>query len=39
MIFMKHKSSSLRSMERREGVFSPQAQKRYVQEVSCIAKN
>jgi hypothetical protein len=39
MIFMKHKSSSLRSMKRREGVFSPQAQKWYVQEVSCIAKN
>jgi hypothetical protein len=30
MIFTKHKSSSLRSMKRREGVFSPQAQKRYV---------
>jgi hypothetical protein len=27
MIFTKHKSSSLRSMKRREGVFSPQAQK------------
>jgi hypothetical protein len=27
---MKHKSSSLRSMKRREGVFSPKAQKRYV---------
>jgi hypothetical protein len=39
MIFTKHKSSSLRSMKRREGVFSPQAQKRYVQKVSCIAKN
>jgi hypothetical protein len=26
MIFTKHKSSSLRSMKRREGVFSPQAQ-------------
>jgi hypothetical protein len=39
MIFTKHKSSSLRSMKRREGVFSPQAQKWYVQKVSCIAKN
>ena len=39
MIFMKHKSSSLRSMKRREGVFSPKAQKRYVHKVSCIAKN
>jgi hypothetical protein len=29
--FMKHESSSLRSMKRREGVFSPKAQKRYVQ--------
>jgi hypothetical protein len=27
---MKHKSCSLRSMKRREGVFSPKAQKRYV---------
>jgi hypothetical protein len=27
---MKHKSPSLRSMKRREGVFSPKAQKRYV---------
>jgi hypothetical protein len=27
---MKHKSSSLRSMKRREDVFSPKAQKRYV---------
>jgi hypothetical protein len=27
---MKHRSSSLRSMKRREGVFSPKAQKRYV---------
>jgi hypothetical protein len=39
MIFTKHKSSSLRSMKRREGIFSPQAQKRYVQKVACIAKN
>jgi hypothetical protein len=39
MIFTKHKSSSLQSMKRREGVFSPQAQKQYVQKVSCIAKN
>jgi hypothetical protein len=29
---------SLRSMKRREGVFSPKAQKRYVCKVSCIAK-
>jgi hypothetical protein len=29
-LFTKHKSSSLRSMKRREGVFSPKAQKRYV---------
>jgi hypothetical protein len=28
--FTKHKSPSLRSMKRREGVFSPKAQKRYV---------
>jgi hypothetical protein len=27
---MKYKSSSLRSMKRREGVFSPKAQKGYV---------
>jgi hypothetical protein len=39
MIFTKHKSSSLRSMKRREGVFSPKAQKRYVHKVSCIANN
>jgi hypothetical protein len=26
-------------MKRREGVFSPMAQKRYVCEVSCIVKN
>jgi hypothetical protein len=39
MIFTKHKISSLQSMKRRESVFSPQAQKRYVQKVSCIAKN
>jgi hypothetical protein len=39
MIFTKHKGSSLRSMKRREGVFSPKAQKRYVHKVSCIAKN
>jgi hypothetical protein len=37
-IFTKHESFSLRSMKRREGVFSPKAQKRYVYEVSCIAK-
>jgi hypothetical protein len=29
--FTKHESSSLRSMKRREGVFLPKAQKRYVQ--------
>jgi hypothetical protein len=29
-ILMKHKYSSLRVMKRREGVFSPKAQKRYV---------
>jgi predicted transcriptional regulator len=29
-ILMKHRYSSLRSMKRREGVFSPKAQKRYV---------
>jgi hypothetical protein len=28
--FTKHKGSSLRSMKRREGVFSPKAQKWYV---------
>jgi hypothetical protein len=27
---MRHKNSSLRSMKKREGVFSPKAQKRYV---------
>jgi hypothetical protein len=37
-IFLKHGSFSLRSMKRREGVFSPKAQKRYVCKVSCIAK-
>jgi hypothetical protein len=30
---------SSRSMKRREGVFSPKAQKRYVRKVSCIVKN
>jgi hypothetical protein len=30
---------SLGSMKRREGVFSPKAQKRYECKVSCIAKN
>jgi predicted transcriptional regulator len=29
-VFARHKNSSLRSMKRREGVFSPKAQKRYV---------
>jgi hypothetical protein len=38
-IFTKHEFSSLWSMKRREGVFSPKAQKRYVYKVSCIAKN
>jgi hypothetical protein len=38
-IFTKHKNTSLRSMKRRKGVFSPKAQKRYVHKVSCIAKN
>jgi hypothetical protein len=38
-ILTKHKHSSLRSMKRREGVFSPKAQKRYVHKVSCITKN
>jgi hypothetical protein len=38
-IFMKHRFFSLRSMKRREGVFSPKAQKRYEYKVSCIAKN
>jgi hypothetical protein len=37
-ISTKHRSFSLRSMKRREGVFSPKAQKRYVYKVSCIAK-
>jgi hypothetical protein len=35
---MKYKSSSLRSMKRREGVFSPKAQNGMYVEVSCIAK-
>jgi hypothetical protein len=35
----KQGSFSLRSMKRREGVFSPKAQKWYVCKVSCIAKN
>jgi hypothetical protein len=38
-ILTKHKYSSLGSMKRREGVFSPKAQKWYVHKVSCIAKN
>jgi hypothetical protein len=37
-IFTKLGSFSLRSMKRREGVFLPKAQKRYVYKVSCIAK-
>ena len=32
-------NSSSRSMKRREGVFSPKTQKRYVCKVSCIVKN
>ena len=38
LILWKH-GYYLRSMKRREGVFSPKAQKRYVCEVSCIVKN
>jgi hypothetical protein len=38
-IFTKHRFFSLWSMKRREGVFSPKAQKLYVYKVSCIAKN
>jgi hypothetical protein len=30
---------SSRSMKRREDVFSPKAQKRYVHKVSCLVKN
>jgi hypothetical protein len=37
-LFTKHGSFSLRSMKRREGVFSPKAQKWYVCKVSCITK-
>jgi hypothetical protein len=38
-IFLRSMNSfSLRSMKRREGVFSPKARKRYVCKVSCIAK-
>jgi hypothetical protein len=37
-IFTEYGYSS-RSMKRREGVFSPKAQKRYVRKVSCIVKN
>jgi hypothetical protein len=37
-VFMKY-GYYLRSMKRREGVFSPKAQKRYVCKVSCIVKN
>jgi hypothetical protein len=39
MVLTRHKNSSLQSMKRREGIFSPKAQKRYVHKVSCIAKN
>jgi hypothetical protein len=39
IIFTKHEFSSLQSMKRREGVFSPKSQKRYEYKVSCIAKN
>jgi hypothetical protein len=38
-VLARHKNSSLRSMKRREGVFLPKAQKRYVHKISCIAKN
>jgi hypothetical protein len=37
-IFTKYGSFSFRSMKRREGVFSPKAQKWYVCKVSCIVK-
>jgi hypothetical protein len=37
-IFTEYVYSS-RSMKRREGVFLPKAQKRYVRKVSCIVKN
>jgi predicted transcriptional regulator len=37
-ILTKHKYSSLRSMKRREGVFSPKAQKRYVYKSSMHRK-
>ena len=37
-IIMEYGYSS-RSMKRREGVFSPKAQKRYVRKVSCIVKS
>jgi hypothetical protein len=39
MIFTKHKKLFFTKHEKREGVFSPKAQKRYVHKVSCIAKN
>jgi hypothetical protein len=38
-VLTRDKNSSLRSMKRREGVFSPKAQKRYVHKISCIAKS
>jgi hypothetical protein len=44
LVFMKHGyfheawNFSLRSMKRREGVFSPKAQKGMYKKVSCIAK-
>jgi hypothetical protein len=38
-VLTKDKNSSLRSMKRREGVFSPMAQKRHVHKISCTAKN
>jgi hypothetical protein len=37
-IFLRSMDFSFRSMKRREGVFSPKAQKRYVCKVSCIVK-
>jgi hypothetical protein len=36
-VFMEYGYYS-RSMKRREGVFSPMAQKRYVRKVSCVVK-
>jgi hypothetical protein len=38
-LFFTEYGYSSRNMKRREGVFSPKAQKRYVRKVSCIVKN